>query len=280
MTTFRFLDALEATSLSLISIRGPPTEPTILRLWLIPLVVLPTACATGRAADRQELAELRSEVRASRERARELDRRLARLEALAAIASPPRPPTRGSSSVPSLAVVKLKPRFESAPKLDTETPVVEPDSEPGADPVDSLMQNLAQRQEVEVPEEDDSILHKQFEESVASLRTGNVEPGVARLKAFAESHPKHPDADNALYFSGLGLMGLGQHEEAAGLLAALVEKFPAGDAVIDATLRLAECRERLKNMTAAKALYTRVVTRYPGTAAASQAEQRLSSMSR
>jgi TolA-binding protein len=218
--------------------------------------------------------------------ARDLERRLSRLEALSAISSPSVRPVPAASrteetdrSVPSLAVVKLKPKGENAPRLDTATPVVEPEAVEEPESVDRLMRDLAQAP-APVPEVDDAILHKQFEESVAALRTGNVEAGVARLQSFAEEHPKHPDSDNALYFAGLGLMGSGQHEQAAELFGHLVERFPAGDAVIDATLRLAECRERLKHTADAKALYTRVVTRYPGTAAATQAEQRLSVMPR
>ncbi|HZH02426.1 MAG TPA: tetratricopeptide repeat protein, partial [Myxococcaceae bacterium] len=220
-------------------------------------------------------------MRAARERARELEKRVARLEGLDALnRAPGGPVSSGPGStrdVPSLTVVKVKPRYDAAPKLDTQTSIAEPPPEA----VESLME-LPDREsggaraggtatttgDDDAPEVDPAILEKQYNDGVAALRTGNVEGGIARLRAFAQENPRHPQADNALYFSGLGMMGMGDHEEAAQLFASLVEQFPAGDAVVEATLRLAECRERLKNVTDAKALYTRVITRYPGTAAA------------
>jgi TolA-binding protein len=49
--------------------------------------------------------------------------------------------------------------------------------------------------------------------------------------------------------------------------------------VLDGMLRLAECRLKLNQREDARALYTRVITQFPGTAAATQAEQRLASLS-
>ncbi len=51
-------------------------------------------------------------------------------------------------------------------------------------------------------------LDAEYEQAMSALRTGNVELGVAKLQAFAEQNPRHPRADNALYFSGLGQIGL------------------------------------------------------------------------
>jgi TolA-binding protein len=48
--------------------------------------------------------------------------------------------------------------------------------------------------------------------------------------------------------------------------------------VLDGMLRLAECRLKLNQREDARALYTRVITQFPGTAAATQAEQRLASL--
>jgi TolA-binding protein len=114
---------------------------------------------------------------------------------------------------------------------------------------------------------------------MAALRTGNVEGGVARLTRFAEGFPLDARADNALYFAGLGQMGLQELEAAALTFERLVATYPAGDAVLDGMLRLAECRMRLHRKDDARALYTRILTQFPGTAAASQAEARLASLS-
>lgn len=122
------------------------------------------------------------------------------------------------------------------------------------------------------------MLDAEFDKAVNMLRTGNVEGGVEKLRRFADENPRHPRADNALYFSGLGQIGLNEFKGAAKTFERLIDKYPAGDAMLDGMLRLAECRMRLNQSADAKVLYTRVVTQFPGTAAATQAEQRLAAL--
>ena len=70
-----------------------------------------------------------------------------------------------------------------------------------------------------------------------------------------------------------------EFDRAAQVFERLISTYPAGDAVLDGMLRLAECRLKLNQRDDARALYTRVITQFPGTAAATQAEQRLASLS-
>jgi TolA-binding protein len=256
----------------------------------VPLCSL-AACATP-SASQAEVAALRSELRALREQQSRMGDKLERLERSASVlsarpaapkASPesaPAAPAPASSSraheVPSLTVVKLKPKNEPAPSLPVQVDVTEPDSEQmemfvsssagGGDAAPAETANTA-------------LLDAEFEQAVSALRTGNVEGGVARLQAFADQNPRHPHADNALYFGGLGLMGLKDLDGASRFFERLINTYPAGDAVLDGMLRLAECRLKLKQPEDARALYTRVITQFPGTAAATQAEQRLASLS-
>jgi tol-pal system protein YbgF len=163
--------------------------------------------------------------------------------------------------------------------------VVEPEPEDmeafvSASPSDGSSSGLSSGPAVEEPEErgDPALAEAEYEQAVAALRTGNVEGGVARLRRFADENPRHPRADNALYFSGLGLVGLKDYQTAARVFERLIDTYPAGDAMTDGMLRLAECRQRLNQEDHARALYTRLVTQFPGTAAATQAEQRLAAL--
>lgn len=268
------------------------------RLFAIAPLCALTACATTGSVHSSELAELKAEVRAMRETQARLERRLERVELHASVsqsrasnaapakdASTPAAPAAASSgySTPELAVVKLKPRNEPAPPLPTRVAVVEPapddmemfiSSAPEGDGASSTADASEPREEL-----DAAVLEAEFEQAVAALRTGNVEGGVTRLLAFAEEHPRHPRADNALYFSGLGQMGLKDFASAVKSFERLIAQYPAGDAVLDGMLRLAECRLRLNQKDDARALYTRILTQFPGTAAATQAEQRLASLS-
>jgi TolA-binding protein len=259
-----------------------------------PLFAL-TACATAGTATQAELAELKAQVRAMRESQARLEQRLERLElhdsvsrARASSAAPAsQEPAPRSISTPELTVVKLKPRNGAAPPLPTRVPIIEPSPEDmemfiSASDDGASRDDTGARAEPGAPrdkEEVASVLEFEFEQAVAALRTGNVEGGVARLRRFAEDNPRHALADNALYFSGLGQMGLNEHAAAARTFERLISSYPAGDAVLDGMLRLAECRMRLDKKDDARALYTRILTQFPGTAAATQAEQRLASLS-
>jgi TolA-binding protein len=256
-----------------------------------PLCAL-TACATtaGTAAE-AELTELKAQVRAMRESQARLEKRLERLELHESVsrarASSEAPSSPEPLSPPELTVVKLKPRKDSAPALPTAVPIVEPAPEDmemfisASDGDGSRSGGASEREEAPQAEQQEvlSVLELEFEQAVAALRTGNVEGGVARLLRFAEENPRHSRADNALYFGGLGQIGLKDPASAARTFEILISRYPAGDAVLDGMLRLAECRLRLNQTDDARALYTRILTQFPGTAAATQAEQRLASLS-
>jgi tol-pal system protein YbgF len=250
------------------------------------------ACATGSTAG-SELSELKAEVRALREDNARLEGRLTSLEQQKTIATarqaPPSSSTaqapaerkaepKPSAEVPSLTVVKLKPKKEVAPKLATETEVLEPSPE-----VLAAMKKIEaeDRGEPSEPQEIDAAQGDElYDRGVQALKTGNVTGGVQQLQQFAAQAPKHSKADNALYFSGVGLMGLNDYEDAARAFEEVQSRYPAGDAVQDSMLKLAECRIKLNKPAEARAVYQKIVARFPGTAAADQAQGRLTQLQR
>jgi len=253
-----------------------------------------SACA-GDPALKAELSDVRAEVKALREENARLARRVERVEIdLAVRKAQGRPPVPGapgksaattlaSAEVPSLTVVKLKPKVEPPPPLNTSVPVVEP----SPDVLEALASGPARgdgpaatTSDDDGPSEDPALADGEFDQGMQALRTGNVEGGVDKLKQFARDHPRHARADNALYFASVGMIGLGDLEGAAATLEAMLREYPAGDAVSDAMLKLAECRTRQSRARDAKTLYSEVIQRYPGTAAASQAEQKLAQLLR
>jgi len=237
-----------------------------------------SGCAT-EVASRAELKELTASVRALRADNARLEARLDRLER--GPSAQPRAASGAGLAVPAaknelppLTVVKMKPRREAAPKLATEVSVVEPPEgiveeirAPAADKADAP--NEAQAQTADL----------QYQHGVESLRTGNIEGAVVQLQQFATDWPRHPNADNALYFAGLAQMSLENWEAAARLFESVGARYPAGDAVVDCMLKLAECRLKLNRPQEAKATWERIVTTFPGTAAATQAQARLASLS-
>ncbi|NOK23004.1 tetratricopeptide repeat protein [Corallococcus carmarthensis] len=284
-----------------------PVRPFLFRLFAAVALSAPTACATT-AASQTEVGRLEAEVRTLRANQASLVERLERLENRDAVSrartvspAPAAAPVASASAKPEaapseggeplgmapaeLTVVRLKPKKEPAPRINTAVAVMEPDTdqmEMFISPVEGSSGTgsvASSRVSMEPPEKDPDILDAEYERAVAMLRTGNVEGGVETLTRFASENPRHPRADNALYFSGLGQMGLQDPTGAAKTFERLIKTYPAGDAVQDGMLRLAECRVRLNQAVDARALYTRVVTQFPGTAAATQAEQRLAALS-
>lgn len=281
-------------------------RPFLFRLFAAVALCAPTACATT-AASQAEVVKLEAEVRTLRASQATLAERLARLENRDAVsrarnAAAPAASAASTSGAliakpdedagnealgqapAELAVVRLKPKKEPAPRIATVVPVVEPDPdqmEMFISPAEGSSGAASQSQARSdgVPDKDPAILEAEYEHAVSLLRTGNTEGGVDQLTRFAEANPRHPRADNALYFTGLGQMGLQDPASAAKTFERLIKTYPAGDAILDGMLRLAECRVRLNQAVDARALYTRVVTQFPGTAAATQAEQRLAALS-
>lgn len=265
------------------------SESTISRLVLILPAALVTACA-GNAASQAELQELRAELRAVRQANERLEQRVERVEDAQAISRAPRAtgPKKPSPSqsnngaeqpwtggdVPDLTVVKLKPKHEPPPPISTRTEVQEPEAEQLQDLL--LAANEGTEGDGEKP--DPALGDAAFDQALGALRTGNVSGAVLKLQTFAEQNPRHARADNALYYSGVGLMALDDPQGAAAAFERVLKEYPAGDARMEAMLKLADCRLKLNQKDDARTLYGSLISTYPGTAAASTAQQRLSTL--
>jgi tol-pal system protein YbgF len=255
-----------------------------LRLSCLPIAAAAlalSACATNDSAGRQELASLRNEVAAMRLENQQLENRVGLLEdrqALASAASPrgpsaqPEEPAAGDRQ-PPLTVIKLKPRQDPAPPIDTSTAIVEPSDDQYAE-----ISVTPEPASTAVAKPDvTAVGDAEYEKGMEALRTGNIAGGIDRLERFADAHPQSSLSDNALYYAGIGHASLEDYEGAAKDFGQVLERYPAGDSVAETMLKLAECRIRLHQPDDARALYGRIAKDFPGTAAASTAQQRLAS---
>lgn len=237
-----------------------------------------SGCATDLAS-RSELGELAASVRALRAENARLEAKLNALEDQRTRAEPapkrsPAPaiaaaPPSEREPLPSLTVVKLKPRREAKISIPTEVLVEEPP--------EGLALELTDNLKAEPMDEGaEALAQSQFNRGLDMLKTGNPGGGVAQLLQFVTDWPKHPKADNALFLAGTGLMGQRDFEAAAKLFDDVSKKYPAGDAVLDSMLKVAECRLRLNRVDEARAVYQQIVSTFPGTIAATQAQSKLS----
>ena len=234
---------------------------------------------------------MRGELRAEREKNARLAEKLERVEAQIAVSGARKAKSLlepANANVPELSVVKLKPRTNPAPKIDTRVSVVEP-SEEGLDAVEADESGnkndgpalvFTDEDSGSSPADQEELVVAEFDAAMNAMKVGNIDGGVLRLQTFAAAHGRHPKADNALYFAGVGMMGLEKFDGAARAFAQVVDNYPAGDATVDSMLKLAECRVRLNQTADAQALYARVVESYPGTPAANAAQSRLAALPR
>ena len=231
-------------------------------------------CATD-AATRAELQELRASLRALRQENGRIEARIEKLEddrpARRTSASPGLvAPAAAGESMPSLTVVKLKPKAQAPPKVSTRVEVVEPP--------EGLVGELKSGAGDPPDEADLAMAEAAYQKGVDALKTGSIEGGVSQLRRFVEDWPKHPRADNALYFIGVGLMSQQDFAGAAQQFERVAAQYPAGDAMVDSMLKLGECRLRLNQPQLAKSTWEKIVFTFPGTAAASQAQTRLAAL--
>lgn len=176
-------------------------------------------------------------------------------------------------------MVKLKPKKEAAPKLETVVEVSEPP--------ESITRELKQREDdadakdegKDAPPDDAdlSMAEAQFERGLESMKTGNSEAGIAQMQQFVTDWPRHPKADNALYLAGTSFFAVKDYEHALPLFERVIGQYPAGDALLDSMLKLAECRLKLRGPREARATWEKIISGYPGTTAATQAQARLHS---
>lgn len=261
----------------------PPVHPS----YVLTVVLLGLVGCASDAASKGDVRTLQASVKQLQDENLSLLQRVQALEADRAASragAQPRPPapaapvaaaavgTPTGAEVPSLAVVKLKPRVDRAPPIDVRTPVQEPDAD--------VVAVLSRATAIASDAPDATQLDGEFTQALEALRTGNLGGGVERMQRFADAHPKDPRADDALYLAAVGELGQDEPARAAKLLEQVIQRYPAGDVVQQAMLKLAECRVRLKQPAEARALLARVMTTFPGTPAAVEAEARLARLPR
>lgn len=271
-----------------------PYPSLVIRTLCLSLVASLTACATDQVS-RAEHTEVLASLRALRAENARLESRLDKLETDQRSGRPvaaapraelpksefgsiaPKPGTPNETpreDLPSLTVVKLKPRKESPPKLPTAIEVVEPAPE-----VITNESAIAIANADEADASENTAVEQIYLQGLDAMKTGNSEGGIATLRQFARDWPKHPRADNALFYAAVALMAAREYQQAEALLEQTLKNYPAGDATLESMVKLAECKSRLNRPADARATWEKIVATYPGTQAALVAQSRLAASS-
>lgn len=109
---------------------------------------------------------------------------------------------------------------------------------------------------------------RQYQAALGHVAGRRFDEALVGLTAFLGTYPQHPYADNAMYWRGEVLYMRRDFAGAERELTEMVRRFPRGNKVADALLRLGFCRQRQGDLEGARAYFRRVRTEHPGTVAA------------
>jgi tol-pal system protein YbgF len=114
-----------------------------------------------------------------------------------------------------------------------------------------------------------------YQESIEALELGDYARAVGSLRKFLKDHPGHELADNAQYWLGEAFYAQKQYSSALSAFRGVIDKFPTGNKVPDAYLKVGYCLVQLKDIEAARGALEKVKKDYPGTSPASLAAKKL-----
>jgi len=96
---------------------------------------------------------------------------------------------------------------------------------------------------------------------------------LEQFAAFLVKWPDHPFADNATYWRGEAYFAQSDYAHAAEQFEGVVVRFPNGNKVPDALLKLGICQQRLNNPEKAKSYFDKLVREFPKSDAARRIPQ-------
>ncbi len=265
---------------------------------LLPLLAL--GCARGESAEERQLAQLREGLHRVQADSDRFEHRLTSLEVFAAENEKAAPPARSVSAgpavkTPSLRVVHLSPdgtehmqaSGETASTLNGEDPddtaprpSIRVSGVPGAR---GKRGAALQRIEETIPDEapnggaagppiqagaprpsalDPAAKHA-YDAALALVNQKQFGPALESFAAFLVKWPDHPNADNATYWRGECYFAQGEYARAAEQFEGLITRFPLGNKVPDALLKLGMSQEKLGTAQKASQSFDRLRREFP-----------------
>jgi len=112
-----------------------------------------------------------------------------------------------------------------------------------------------------------------YRAALAHLTARQTNEALAGFEAFLREHPRHPYADNAMYWRAEIHYMRRDHRRALRAFSALIERYPRGNKVPDALLRIGLCYERLGQRDRARRVFERLRAQYPESMAARMASR-------
>jgi tol-pal system protein YbgF len=107
-----------------------------------------------------------------------------------------------------------------------------------------------------------------YDAAMSLVNAKQYEKALDALAAFLVRWPDHPYSDNAMYWRGECYFARGDYRRASEQFEGVMARFPAGDKVPDALLKLGITQQKLGNPAKAKESFDRLMQLYPQSEAA------------
>ena len=116
---------------------------------------------------------------------------------------------------------------------------------------------------------------RQYEAALNLFRANKLKEAAAAFDAFAKTHPDSTLTPSAYYWLGNAHYSLRDCKKAIEAHRLVANKWPANAKAPDALLNMATCQQELADVKGAKSTLEALVAKYPESAAAATARQRL-----
>lgn len=119
---------------------------------------------------------------------------------------------------------------------------------------------------------------KTYEAALALYQAKKYKPAAAALDQFLRSNPNSAYAPKAMFWLGNSWYAQGECKPAIDAHSRLLKQWPDSDKAPEALLAIAGCQQRDNQIAAARQSLENLMAKYPNAAAATIAQQRLSTL--
>jgi len=116
---------------------------------------------------------------------------------------------------------------------------------------------------------------RDYEAALNLFKGGKHKDALAAFLNFTKAYPSSPFLPSAHYWAGSAHYQLGEYKKATDLFGKLAETWPDDDKAPDALLGQANCQQETGDAKGARKTLETLVAKYPASAAATVAKQRL-----
>lgn len=235
-------------------------------LPLFALLLLAAAGCSANAAAERQMDQFRkdiSKVQADNER---LNERVSALEQGGQSGGPAaRRKDAASGEAPKLPVVKL------APGEDPDNPTGEAAPEPGgSDDEPTVIRAEGGRQQVIKSGKDKESAReaqREYDAAYELVKRKRYDKALEAMSAFLLRHPGDENADNAMYWRGECFFSKNDYARAAEEFSGLIARFPQGNKVPDALLKLGLSQQKAGEKEKAREAFDRLRRDFPSSEA-------------